>query len=187
MVRMLFSTVVAAIIGLTTIAFVNAQTGPVTAPPTNPPATQPPATTPPQAGMNDAEILAFLKTLDPNVQSAKLENGTEYRLTVKADGWAYTLRLEVYGTNIWLDSELGAPISDITKVPSTVLAELLRANLKVGPTHFALMKVNNNLQLNACRQVLRPITADGLRAQIDQFCKDIKDTYPQWNAVSMPK
>jgi hypothetical protein len=183
MVRTLFSIVAVALISFTTFAFANAQTGPVTQPPVTNPINTPPAINP-IGGMSDAEMLDMLKQIDPNVQVGKLSNGgTEYRLTMKADGWAYSVRLEVYGDNLWLDSELGGPIADMQRIPSTLLAELLRDNVKIGPTHFAFMKINSNYQLNACRQVMRPVTATGLRGHIDQFCKDIRTAYPEWSAV----
>ncbi len=183
MVRTLFSIVAVALISATTFAFANAQTGPVTPPPATNPTPTPPAVNP-VGGMSDAEMLDMLKQIDPNVKVGKLSNGgTEYRLMMKADGWGYSLRIEVYADNLWLDSELGSPIADVQRVPSNLLAELLIDNFKVGPTHFAFVKNNNGYQLNACRQVLRPVTAVGLRGQIDQFCKDIRTAYPEWNAV----
>jgi hypothetical protein len=181
MVRMLFSSVAALLLGLTSLAFTNAQTGP-TGPTGGGPTTTPvPAVT---TGIAEADLLAVLRQMDPNVQTKKMDNGgIEYRLTVKIDGWSYTLRIESFANNIWLDAELGGPIADVQRIPSNLLANLLFANLKIGPTHFTFMKNNGNYQLNACRMVARTISTDGFRTEIEQFCKQVRETYPQWNAV----
>ena len=173
-----------AAVALASIAPAFAQTGP-TGPgkPTNP-VVNPTNPTPAVKGMTEADLASFLRTLDPNLKVNTIKDGTEYHLTIQRDGWNFQLRVTSFANEIWIDSKLGAPIN-AQQVQANLLAELLAANFTVGPTHFSFVKMKDGqMQLDLGRCVLRgPLTVDGLRGQINLFVKQVKDTYPTWNAV----
>jgi hypothetical protein len=136
-------------------------------------------------GIGEADLLNCLRGLDPNVKVTPIKDGTSYTLTVRRDGWQYDLRVFSYAGCVWVDTLLGNPIANVQSLPAQHLAQLLKLTYDIGPSHFSLIQLNDGrMRLCLARMLERgPLTGAGLRNQIDFFCKQIRDTYPAWNAI----
>lgn len=178
MVRKFVPTVLSILVALASVAPSFAQTGPTGGGPMIQP------TPIVVSGLSETDLLNCLRGLDPNVKVTPIKDGTSYYLTLRRDGWQYDLRISSFAGSIWLDSPLGAPIANVQSASPALLAQLLEANFKIGPTHFSLVKQNDGrMQLYLGRMLERgPLTADMLHNHIDGFCKQVRDMYPTWSA-----
>ena len=175
------SALLLAAVSMTTAGVASAQvgTGVKLPPPGSPPA---PMIT---VGLSEAELLNVLRSFDPNVKTQKVKNGIDYFLTVERDGWRYVLRIESFVGQVWVDASLGSPISNPDLLPAPVLSKLLQTNFTISPTFFSFDRMSDGrVLLNLGRVMERgALTPDRLRATIEVFCRQIRETHPTWSAV----
>jgi hypothetical protein len=136
-------------------------------------------------GLSEADLVNFLRSLDPNVQTRKINNGSAYDLKIERDGWRFLLTVESLGSVVWVETNLGNPMSNADQLPPAVLSQLLQANFKIGPSHFAMQRLNDGrVLLSLARCIDRAgLTTAYLQGQINQFCGHVRETHPTWNAV----
>jgi hypothetical protein len=177
----LASVALLAALSLATLNTASAQTGPAG----QMPAAQPgaPVLT---VGLSEADLVNFLRSLDPAVRSEKIKNGTSYHLKVERDGWRYQLTVESLGPVVWVVTNLGNPISNADQLPAAALSQLLHANFKIGPSHFAMFRMpDGRTQLSLARCIDRSgLTVAYLQTQLNQFCGHVRETYPIWSNVA---
>jgi hypothetical protein len=184
--RHLFATALVAVFCLAGLA--SAQSGPaggpVGGPPVNPTI---PAVQPAVGALSDQSIEVALRALDANlrVRPSNDGKGKVYDLKVVRDGWSYDVVVETFAGNIWLGARLSPVISSPQNVPANILAELLKLNFKIGPTHFAFVGTNDNagVMLLLYRSIDRTMSAEIFNAYISDFLKTIKESYPTWSQV----
>ena len=173
-----------AALSLATLNAASAQTGPAGQMPAVSPGAQPgaPLMT---VGLSEPELVNFLRSLDPNVRTEKIKNGTSYHLKVERDGWRFLITVESLGSVVWLETNLGTPISNADQLPAASLSQLLHANFKIGPSHFAMFRLpDGRTQLSMARCIDRAgLTVTYLQAQLNQFCGQVRETYPTWNTI----
>lgn len=180
--KFLFAVLTAAV-ALSNLGFAAAQTGP--SGPQTPPTPTIPAT-PAVNGISETEVLNYLRTLDPNVKMEKIQNGkvTKFTLNLTRDGWRYELALLLNDNILEIQATLGNPIANIQSVPAQALAQLLQANLKMFSVFCLAPRDGGRLALILDYCVSRrSLTTTSLNNVLERFCKDVRDTYPTWNAV----
>jgi hypothetical protein len=181
MKRHLFSTALVAVFCMNGLAL--AQSGPAG---TGVPAGTPAITTA-QDNLSEQALEAALRALDPNLQITPTKDGKGklYDFKVSRDGWNYDLRVESYANGLWLNAKLSSLISAPQNLPPAVLAELLKLNFQVGPSHFAFMGQNDNsaFRLVLCRLLDRKMSGETFNAYINDFLKTVKDSYSVWSQV----
>ena len=111
--------------------------------------------------------------------------GQAYNLSIVRDGWKYDLQIESFKNEIWLNALLGNLITNPQDVPPAVMADLLKANFKVGPTHFVLVPLTDNTgyRLNLCRLLDRRMTIESFNGYVSDFLKVVREQHPVWSQV----
>ena len=172
-------------LSLCALGTVSAQTGPAS--PTTPAVTPAaPATAVIPNGLSEADLVSFLRSLDPNMKSQKFNAVTIYYLKVERDGWRFQLDIESHSNMIWVNTVLSKALVSAESLPAAQLARLLEENFKIGPTHFTFSKTNDNKYLlNLSRNVDRAhLTVAGLQAQLNLFCQQVRTSYPVWSPIA---
>lgn len=183
MVRKFVSALLSTLVALASVSAASAQTGP-SGPITPSLAGNASAAPAPAIGaLTEEAIVAYLKTLDPNVQMQRLPNCNQYELKFARDGWNYHLQVQVNPSAIWLLCHLGNAINESQAPPANLLFQLMQISDKMGPTYFSYEKFDNGYKLCLNRQVDRRISVERLKNELELFVKNIKESYPTWNAV----
>jgi hypothetical protein len=188
-VRTLACAMLMAALSFAGLANVSAQTGPAGNPPPGPPSVNPsPSPSPAAAGMTEADLANYLRSLDPNLTVSRNDKGVIfYRLTVRQpDGWSFTLRIESSKNSLWLDVILGKLPGDIEKMNPAVLAALLQANFKLGPTYFEFAKTKDGVWMNATRRLDRTVSLERAKAELEFLLKQVKESHAIWSAAFTP-
>jgi hypothetical protein len=185
----LLSAVLSTAVALSSIGTVAAQTGP-TGPQPGPggPQTGPGTPAAPVVGISEADLLNFLRTLDPNVRGNKSPDGkaTIYELKIQRNGWNFDLVVISRDGTIEVVAPLGSPIANVQSIPSPMLAELLALNWNVTPAQFSFIKQKDGRMLLVFSVALPrgTMTTAGLGNLIDAVCQVLQKTYPAWSAVT---
>jgi hypothetical protein len=141
----------------------------------------------PSGALSEQDLEAVIKSLDPSykVRPSTDGQGKIYNFKITRDGWSYTMQIESFANEVWLNAELSGVISAPQSLPAGALAELLKSNFKVGPTHFAFcpMTDNSGFKLFLSRMLARQMSVDTFNAQLNDLLKVIRDTYPTWSQV----
>jgi hypothetical protein len=179
MKRNLFAAVAALCLSVAAIAQTG-PSGPPILPPVNPPA--------PMAGvLSEPQLDAALKALDPNCKVKPTDDGKGkiYNLTVARDGWKYDLQIESLQNEIWLNAQLSGVVGSPESQSPGVMSELLKANFKIGPAHFAFAPTidKKGYRLNLCRLLDRRMTAENFNGSMNDFLKVVRELHPTWSQV----
>jgi hypothetical protein len=157
-------------LSLVGVGYVSAQTGPST-----PPTSTPTVST---TALSEADLASYLRSLDSNLKVEQKDTATIYRLSITHDGWKYDVQVESSKGNVWVVVNLGKTPEQIKP---EVLAGLLQANFKYGPTHFALLKLQSGYYLSAARSVDRTASLDLFKSHLAVVLKQIRESYPIWS------
>lgn len=174
-----------AIVALSNLGYAAAQTGPTG--PTGSPAPSGPSAPPAAAvnGISEMDLLNYLRTLDANVKMEKSQDGkkTCFEVNLNRDGWRFQLRLILSERGLEIYSPL-TTIANVQSVPASALGQLLQANWKMSPSFYLVPQNDGRVMLILHYGLSRSaVTTASLGNVINQFCNDLRQTYPAWSAV----
>jgi hypothetical protein len=188
MIRLFTSAMMLSVLSLAGAGVASAQTGPSggSTPTVNPLVNPAPV---PMTGISETELADYLRTLDPNLKVQKNDKGTTFYTVVirRPDGWSYSLMVESQKGCIWLNMNLGKLPVAPEQIQASLLAGLLQANFKYGPTHFAFEKYSNGghgLTLSYCLD--RMVSLDRVKGTLERLLAQVKESYPLWKPIVNP-
>lgn len=133
-------------------------------------------------------LKAMIENLGYQPKELKNDKGvvTRYLLTVASGGgqWKVIAEISPNQENLWIYANL-AQVTDINQAPREVLADMLKANEKLGPSFFAFSeKAQNFVLFQALTN--RGITPKLLRERIEMVARQVDGNERLWNPKQWP-
>lgn len=136
-------------------------------------------------GLSEEAFTSFLRSLDPNVKVTRNNNNVYYNLNVQRGDWNFNLEVSLLSKRVLLYCRLGKPVSDVRQLSPEALVKLLEIMNKIGPSYFTYDRLENgSVRLCLNQNLDRGITLDRLKAGIDEFIKDVQDSFPAWSVLA---
>ena len=167
-------------------AFAAAQTGPVNPAPNPGPGPGGPVA-PAPAGLSEEALTAFFRTLDPNVKVTRGNNNANvfFNMNIPRGDWNFNVEASLSQRRVLLYCRLGKPVSDPRTLSPEALVKLLETMNKIAPTYFTYDRLDNgSVRLCLNYGLSREVTIERLQAGMNEFLKDIQDSYPAWSALT---
>ena len=185
MLRSTLSQFAAALTVACCTAFAAAQTGP-TNPAPNPGPLPGGQVTPAAAGLTEEALTTYFRTLDANVKVNRGNNGTVFfNMNIQRGDWNYNVEASLSQRRVLLYCRLGKPVSDPRTLSPEALVKVLEMMNKIAPSYFTYDRLDTgNVRLCLNYSLSREITIERLQAGMNEFLKDIQDSYPAWSALT---
>ena len=131
----------------------------------------------PATGIGTEQLGKFLRDAG---HEPKLLSPDVFQITVEKDHWPVhvMLSLSADGQRIWLESKF-APIDDPEQVDPVSWKNLLLANDKIGPAHFAFDAADRRVHLYKSFEN-RAVTREKLSKEVDTFDRTVRKTQEHW-------
>jgi len=149
--------------------------------PVRPKGSPAPASESAPGALNIAELGKALENLGYAVEPIIDKDGktTAYKATFEANGWNYTLIIEISpnGQFIWVT----APLEQVNpgSIASEQLMKILAANARIEPAFFVIDEQSHILMMQMPISN-KNVTQATLRQWINYFCKSVRDTKDVW-------
>lgn len=138
----------------------------------------------PEPGQQTIQTLKpMIENLGYQPKEFKNDKGeiTRYLIAAVSGGrnWNISLEISPNQQNLWIYADL-APIADTNQVPREVLFDMLKANEKMGPSHFAF---NEKIKMFVLYHPVsnRGITPKLVRERIELVARQVEDHERLWN------
>ncbi|WP_020473246.1 TIGR03067 domain-containing protein [Zavarzinella formosa] len=131
----------------------------------------------PATGIGTETLGRYLRELD---HIPKALSPDVFQITIERDHWPVhvMLSLSTDGQRIWMESKF-APIEDPDQVAANAWRNLLQANDKIGPAHFAFDATDRRIHLYKSFEN-RAVTIEKLGKEVEQFDRTVRKTQEHW-------